>query len=299
MQDHHREASISAFLQYCLITQGLSSQTCQAYLQDLEALYVFCRPLQTSLIELSREQLLGFLGEQKDAGFKPATLSRRLSTIKRYYRYLYETGQISQNPTLLLKGRKQPRNLPKILSINDVTNLLESLSSEHPLEMRDRAMLELLYACGLRVSELTTLALGQLDTCTGIIRIKGKGSKERLVPVGDTALEWYEHYTNHIRPSFQGSTTTNVVFLNHRGRPMTRQGFWKRLKHYLQRLNLPSDISPHSLRHAFATHLLENDASLRAVQLMLGHADISTTEIYTHVSQRRLKEIHKKHHLRP
>ena len=224
--------------------------------------------------------------------------ARFLSCARGFYHYLLREGTISIDPTLDVDSPQLGRPLPKALSEAEVDKLLQMPDLELALEFRDRTMLELLYACGLRVSELTGLQLVQLSMNQGVVRVFGKGSKERLVPVGEEALRWMQRYLAGPRGELLKGLPSDVVFPSRRGTQMTRQTFWYRIKIYAQRAEIKKHLSPHTLRHAFATHLLNHGADLRVVQLLLGHADLSTTQIYTHIAQHRMKELHERHHPR-
>ncbi|HKB83885.1 MAG TPA: site-specific tyrosine recombinase XerD, partial [Burkholderiales bacterium] len=223
---------------------------------------------------------------------------RLLSSLKRLYRYLLRDNRIQADPTLQVDSPKLPRSLPKVLTEQDVDALLAAPNVETPLGLRDKSMLEALYASGLRVSELVTLQIAQLSQDMGVVRVVGKGSKERLVPVGEEALTWIRRYMDDARPEILGQRRTDALFITLRGASMTRQAFWHLIRRYAERAGIRKGISPHTLRHAFATHLLNHGADLRVVQMLLGHADISTTQIYTHVARERLKQLHAKHHPR-
>jgi integrase/recombinase XerD len=227
------------------------------------------------------------------------SIARNLSAVKMFYRFLVSDGKIQGNPARLLSAPKLPRRLPDVLSSEEVERLLAQPDAPTGRGKRDRAMLELLYATGLRVSELVNLKMANINLEAGYVRTVGKGSKERMVPVGTKALEALKEYLTQGRASFMKKRTSSYLFLNPRGKPLTRQGFWKIIKRYGLAAGIRKKITPHSLRHSFASHLLEHGADLRSVQIMLGHSDISTTQIYTHVTRERLKQIHEKHHPRP
>jgi integrase/recombinase XerD len=229
---------------------------------------------------------------------KASTTSRELSSLKRFYRFLLRQGKIQTDPSLNIDTPKLPRNLPASLTEADVEALLDAPDVKVPLGLRDRTMLEVLYASGLRVSELISLESPQISLNMGIVRVIGKGGKERLTPLGEDALEWVARYTREIRSGLLKGKLSNALFVTTRGSAMTRQAFWYLIKRYAQQAGITKPLSPHTLRHAFATHLLNHGADLRVVQLLLGHADISTTQIYTHVARERLKRIHALHHPR-
>jgi integrase/recombinase XerD len=229
---------------------------------------------------------------------KPSSSARLLSSMKRFYQFALRQGRVTADPTLNIEAPKRVRRLPRSLTEKDVEALLAAPEVETPLGLRDRAMLEILYASGLRVSELVGLKSAQLSHDMGVMRIMGKGSKERLVPVGEEALLWVRSYLQEARPELLAGRVSDALFVTTRAKPMTRQAFWQNIKRYATRAGISTSISPHTLRHAFATHLLNHGADLRVVQMLLGHADISTTQIYTHVARERLKQLHAKHHPR-
>jgi integrase/recombinase XerD len=229
---------------------------------------------------------------------KATSTSRAISSLKRLFRYLLRQNKIATDPTLQIATPKLPRNLPKSLTEEDVELLLNAPDVQVPLGMRDRTMLEVLYASGLRVSELVNLTMAQISLDMGVARVVGKGSKERLVPLGEEALDWVKRYLSECRPALLANRLSNALFVTHRGEAMTRQMFWYLIKKHAKNGGLHKPLSPHTLRHAFATHLLNHGADLRVVQMLLGHSDISTTQIYTHVARERLKALHAMHHPR-
>lgn len=278
-----------------LIAQAVSPHTRNAYLSDLCAASDF---IDIPLPEWAKQHVADyvlFLNQQQKS---PRSIARALSALRQFYKQQREYGLRQDNPTEDQKTPKQGRPLPKDLSEQDVEALLNAPNTNTPLGLRDRAMLEVLYACGLRVSELISLPLEAINLRAGILRIKGKGNKERLVPLGELAIEWLEKYLNHARAELAGQHIYDAVFLSSQGGMMTRQNFWYSIKRYAMLVNIQSELSPHTLRHAFATHLLNHGADLRAVQMLLGHSDLSTTQIYTHVARARLQELHSKHHPR-
>ena len=250
------------------------------------------------LLVATHADLLGYLGYKVAGKAKATSTSRLLSSLKRFYQHALRQNKITVDPSLNIDAPKLPRGLPKTLTEDDVEKLLAAPNVEDPLGLRDRTMLEVLYASGLRVSELVTLKAAQVSQDMGIVRIMGKGSKERLVPLGEEALAWVKRYLKEARPQILGRRSTDALFVTARAEGMTRQSFWHLLKRYAERAGLRKAISPHTLRHAFATHLLNHGADLRVVQMLLGHSDISTTQIYTHVARERLKQLHAKHHPR-
>jgi len=231
-------------------------------------------------------------------GARPRTTARLLSSLRRFYRYLVREGRLSGDPTVRIDTPRIGRPLPDSLSEEEVETLLDAPVVGEALGLRDRAMLELLYACGLRVSELVNLTMEQIDLTQGVVRLMGKGSKERLVPLGEEAADWLQCYIAQSRPELAAGTSARALFITRRGKAMTRQAFWYRLRHYAVKSGINKALSPHTLRHAFATHLLNHGADLRVVQMLLGHSDLSTTQIYTHVARERLKELHARHHPR-
>ncbi len=281
------------------LEDGLARNTLESYRRDLAqfAAWLVARD-GTSLLAATHADLLGFLGHRVQRRAKATTASRELSSLKRFYRYALRQGKIAADPTLNIDSPKLPRALPKSLTEQDVESLLGAPQVEDALGLRDRTMLETLYASGLRVSELVTLKLPQVSQDMGVVRVMGKGSKERLVPLGEEALAWIRRYLKEGRPALLGARPSEALFVTTRGEGMTRQAFWYLIKRYAARAGLNLSLSPHTLRHAFATHLLNHGADLRVVQLLLGHSDISTTQIYTHVARERLKRLHAKHHPR-
>ncbi len=250
------------------------------------------------LVAATHSDLLEFLACKVSARVKASTTSRELSSLKRFYRFLLRQGRIQTDPSLNIDTPKLPHNFPASLTEADVEALLGAPDVKVPLGLRDRTMLEVLYASGLRVSELISLESPQISLNMGIVRVIGKGGKERLTPLGEDALEWVARYTRETRPGLLKGRLSNALFITSRGSAMTRQAFWYLIKRYARQAGIAKPLSPHTLRHAFATHLLNHGADLRVVQLLLGHADISTTQIYTHVARERLKRIHALHHPR-
>ncbi|HUW98859.1 MAG TPA: site-specific tyrosine recombinase XerD [Acidiferrobacter sp.] len=296
MTSPSNDALIEGFLDILLAEAGLRANTLSAYRQDVEA---FARHLAgRGLATARREDVTGYLAAEVIAGCRPRTGARRLSSLRRFYHYALAQHYIAQDPTEAIEGPHLGISLPKTLSEQEVDQLLEA-PSENSLEgLRDRAMLEVLYATGLRVSELVGLLVSQLDTQSGIVRVVGKGGRERLVPLGEESLAWLARYFQEARPPLLGLRSSAAVFLTRRGTAMTRQAFWYNIKHYALKASISTPLSPHTLRHAFATHLINHGADLRVVQLLLGHADLSTTQIYTHVARERLKTLHAAHHPR-
>jgi integrase/recombinase XerD len=282
------------------LEDGLSKNTLESYRRDLKKFALWLgQQRNMQLLQAAHADIQGFLAylvvEQKA---RATSTSRAISSLKRFYQYLLRQNKISSDPTLQIATPKLPRSLPKSLSEQDVEQLLNAPDINTPLGLRDRAMLEVLYASGLRVSELVSLSLAQISQDMGVIRVMGKGSKERLVPIGEEALSWIRRYLDEARPVLLDNQLDSAMFVTARGRSMTRQMFWCLIKRHAKHGGLLKPLSPHTLRHAFATHLLNHGADLRVVQLLLGHADISTTQIYTHVARERLKALHAAHHPR-
>lgn len=288
---------IDAFIDELWLQDGLSRNTLESYRSDLELFAGWLAQQSTSLKEVDSHILENYMADLS-VRTKPASQRRGLSVLRRFYRLLLTSGSISEDPSVAIDPPMMTERFPKILSETQVENLLSAPDTETLFGLRDRAMLETLYASGLRVSELVGLQIFQTDLNVGLVKIMGKGSKERLVPLGEWALEWIRKYQLEARPAFLKSPN-EYLFLTRLGTPMTRQMFWSIVKQYAVQSGIDTAlISPHVLRHAFATHLLNHGADLRVVQLLLGHSDISTTQIYTHVAQERLKSIHSKHHPR-
>ena len=289
---------IERFLESLWLEKGLSAHTRAAYRSDLELFNGWLRERGLELIGVGRELILDHLAWRVDAGYKARSTARFLSGLRGFFRYLLREGVIASDPTLQVDLPQLGRPLPKSLSEADVEALLAAPESDDPLGLRDRAMLEVLYACGLRVNELVGLRLEQLNLRQGVVRVFGKGSKERLVPLGEEAIVWLERYLAGARSLLLGGRPSDVLFPSLRGEQMTRQTFWHRIKHHARVAGIDKSLSPHTLRHAFATHLLNHGADLRVVQMLLGHSDLSTTQIYTHIARARLQELHARHHPR-
>jgi len=286
---------IERFLDTLWLEDGLSRNTLSSYRSDLETLRDW---LKVPLPAVTHADLQAVLAEYVARGARPRTTARLLSTLRRYYQYLLREGRIATDPTALLESPKLGRPLPKSLTEEQVERLLSAPDTGTTLGQRDRAMLEVLYATGLRVSELITLALPQINLQAGVIKVVGKGDKERLVPLGEEAIGWLQRYLHEARLSLLEGHGSDAVFPTSRGAPMSRQAFWYIIKRYARVAGIPNSLSPHTLRHAFATHLLNHGADLRVVQMLLGHADLSTTQIYTQVARERLKQLHERHHPR-
>ncbi|GAB3377870.1 site-specific tyrosine recombinase XerD [Azotobacter armeniacus] len=289
---------IECFLEALWLEKGLSAHTRAAYRSDLELFNGWLHERSLELAGVGRELILDHLAWRVDAGYKARSTARFLSGLRGFFRYLLREGVIASDPTLQVDLPQLGRPLPKSLSEADVEALLAAPESGDPLGLRDRAMLEVLYACGLRVSELVGLRLEQLNLRQGVVRVLGKGSKERLVPLGEEAIVWLERHLSEARPLLLGDRPSDVLFPSLRGEQMTRQTFWHRIKHHARVAGIGKSLSPHTLRHAFATHLLNHGADLRVVQMLLGHSNLSTTQIYTHIARARLQDLHARHHPR-
>ena len=291
---------IDAFCDQVWLQDGLSASTLVSYRRDLAAWSTWLeRHAHKRLLAAERTDVEAFLAAQFQTRAKIASINRRLSTLRRFYRMHAAQATIRADPTLRVKSPKLPRSLPRNLSEDQVGALLAAPDPDTTLGLRDRAMLETLYATGLRVSELVGLKLSQVSLDMGVVRVLGKGNKERLVPLGEEAIDWLKRYCETARAELGGDAKPEPVFVTARRGPMTRQAFWQLIKRHATKAGIArSALSPHTLRHAFATHLLNHGADLRVVQLLLGHADITTTTIYTHVARERLKQLHQRHHPR-
>ena len=289
---------LELFLDSIWAERGLSRNTLQSYRYDLGQLAAQQRSQGRDLLGASREDLLHFLALQLRSGRSPRSLSRYLSGFRQFYRWLLREGRISKDPTALIENPKLGRGLPKALSEKQVADLLEAPQVSTPLGLRDRTMLELMYAAGLRVSELVGLELISVNLNQGVVRITGKGGKERLVPLGEEAISWLQRYLREARPALMNGHGSPLMFVTARKNGMTRQAFWYAIRKHAQAAGIGRPVSPHMLRHSFATHLLNHGADLRVVQLLLGHSDLSTTQIYTHIAREGLKQLHSKHHPR-
>ncbi|WP_166360065.1 site-specific tyrosine recombinase XerD [Pseudomonas akapageensis] len=289
---------IDQFLDALWLEKGLSDNTREAYRSDLALFHGWLREQGVELIDTGREMILDHLAWRLEQAYKPRSTARFLSGVRGFYRYLLREKLIGVDPTLQIEMPQLGRPLPKSLSEADVEALLLAPDLSEPIGQRDRAMLEVLYACGLRVTELVSLTLDQVNLRQGVLRVMGKGSKERLVPMGEEAVVWVERYLRDGRNDLLGGRPSDVLFPSQRGEQMTRQTFWHRIKHQAQVAGISKTLSPHTLRHAFATHLLNHGADLRVVQMLLGHSDLSTTQIYTHVARARLQDLHARHHPR-
>ena len=292
-------ALIDLFLNEYWIEKGLSENTVQSYRLDLTALCDWLDKNDLSLETLDAVDLQGFLGERLEKGYKATSTARMLSAIRKLFQYLYREKYRVDDPSAVLSSPKLPSRLPKYLTEQQVSDLLNTPDVEVPLELRDKAMLELLYATGLRVTELVSLTIENMSVQQGVVRVIGKGNKERIVPMGEEAAYWVRQFMLYGRPVLLNGQSSDVVFPSQRAQQMTRQTFWHRVKHYAILADIDAEaLSPHVLRHAFATHLVNHGADLRVVQMLLGHTDLSTTQIYTHVAKERLKRLHERFHPR-
>jgi len=292
---------LDGFVDALWLEDGLSHNTLASYRTDLEQLVEWLgrqKRANELLSDVTQADLLAFLADRIRQGVKASTTARALTCIKRFYRYLLREGKILADPATNIDSPKVSRHLPVSLTETEVEALLAAPDTRQPLGLRDRAMLEILYAAGLRVSELIGLEISQVRQDMGVVRTMGKGSKERLIPLGDEAMHWLGLYLKQSRPVLLAEKHGNMLFVTTRGDAMTRQAFWYLIKRYALQASIMKTLSPHTLRHAFATHLLNHGADLRVVQLLLGHSDISTTQIYTHVARERLKQLHGQHHPR-
>jgi integrase/recombinase XerD len=289
---------IDRFVEALWMEKGLSAHTRSAYRSDLALFHGWLQARDVLLPDAGREVIFDHLAWRLNEGYKARSTARLLSGLRGFYRFLLREQLISRDPTLQIDMPKLGRPLPKSLSEADVEALLAAPDLDDPIGLRDRAMLEVLYACGLRVSELIGLTLSQVNLRQGVLRVFGKGSKERLVPLGEEAIAWIERYIKEARAFLLDGKPSDVLFPSLRGEQMTRQTFWYRIKHQARVAGVAKSLSPHTLRHAFATHLLNHGADLRVVQMLLGHSDLSTTQIYTHVARARLQELHAQHHPR-
>lgn len=289
---------IETYLDAVWMEKGLSDNTLSSYRRDLTQFAAWLNQRAVALIDCRREELQQHLSWRFKEKLKASSTSRMLSCLRGFYRYLIREELIKEDPVLLIESPKKGRSLPKTLTEQDVVDLLEAPELSDPVQFRDRAMLEVLYATGLRVSELVGLQLHEINLNQGVIRVMGKGGKERLVPLGEEAISWLLQYLRDVRPQLMGEQVGDVLFPSRRAQQMTRQTFWHRIKRHALVAGIEKSISPHVLRHAFATHLLNHGADLRVVQMLLGHSDLSTTQIYTHVAQHRLQSMHQQHHPR-
>ena len=293
------ESLIQEFIDYLGHEKGLATNTLESYGRDLRQYQGFLAEDSSLTLEnASQATIVAYLMFLRRQGKATATIARRLAALKAFYQFLLKENYVAQNPTDELSSPRLERKLPKVLTVREVERLLNQPDILNPAGKRDKAMLELLYATGIRVSELVSLDFDDLDLREGFVRCMGKGSKERVVPMGEIAVTSLQSYIEAGRPKMVSNPKEQALFLNHHGRRLTRQGFWKIVKKYAAIAQIQKEITPHTLRHSFATHLLENGADIRSVQEMLGHADVSTTQIYTHVTKDRLKDVYAKSHPR-
>jgi len=289
---------IDRFLDAVWMERGLSPNTLAAYRADLTALERWLEVHDMTLATAQRGDVLAFMASRVQAGARPRSTARQLSSFRRFYRHLVREGSLREDPTAQIAMPKVGRSLPRSLTEEEVEALLGAPAVGDPLGHRDRTMLEVLYATGLRVSELVNLKLAQVNLNQGVLRIVGKGDRERLIPLGEEAVQWVQQFLHGPRVEILLERQTDFLFPTRRGDRMTRQAFWHIIKRYARKAGVQKELSPHTLRHAFATHLLNHGADLRVVQMLLGHSDLSTTQIYTHVARERLKDLHSQHHPR-
>ena len=292
------DPAITRFLDGAWMERGLSSNTLAAYRADLMALSRWLARRDVTIVKATRADLLGFIAWRVESGARPRSTARQLSSFRRFYRHQLREGTLRDDPTAQIAMPKIGRSLPKSLSEEEVESLLSAPVVTDPLGSRDRTMLEVLYATGLRVSELVSLKHSQLNMNQGVLRVVGKGDRERLIPLGEEAMRWLKEFIGTGRGEILLDRHTDYMFPTRRGDHMTRQAFWHIIKRYARKAGVQKELSPHTLRHAFATHLLNHGADLRVVQMLLGHSDLSTTQIYTHVARERMKELHSAHHPR-
>lgn len=289
---------LSRFADTQLVERGLSAHTISAYNRDIRLFAASMRATEPKLLDAARSDVMHCLAGRVQDGSSARSAARLLSALRRFYSWCIREGLLSEDPTALVRSPSIGRPLPKVLTESEVSALLEAPDTEDTIGLRDRAMLELLYGCGLRVSELVTLTVDQVRLEQGVLRVWGKGNKERMLPLGEVAVHWLQVYVKQARPVLMRGGRSDELFLSNRGSGMSRQAFWYRIKAHGIAAGIRISLSPHVLRHAFATHLVNNDADLRVVQLLLGHSSLSTTQIYTHVARERLKSMHRSHHPR-
>lgn len=291
------QQQLDTFIDHLWLEDGLSKNTLASYRADLTQFATWLAKQETPLIEANQAHIQQYLAV-KFPQSKPRSIGRLVASVRRFYRYCLRENLIAEDPTLQIESPKLPRSLPKSLSEQEVESLLNAPDINQPIGLRDRAMLELLYASGLRVSELVTIKVNEVSTQDGVVRVTGKGNKTRLVPMGEEAADWIIRYLKYGRPDMLQKKLSDALFVTTRAAAMTRQAFWYLIKRYALLAGIDKPMSPHVIRHAFATHLLNHGADLRVVQMLLGHSDISTTQIYTHVARERLKKLHSDHHPR-
>lgn len=293
------EDALALFLEHLLLSEGLSANTQAAYRTDLTQFARWLGELESAnWQQVSRDDLQSYIRYLQEAGRQDRSIARMVSSLKRLYGFAIDQAWLSINPCDLLKTPNVSAAIPSVLSESQISDLLDAPDTSTDLGLRDRAILELMYASGLRVSEVVNLPLSQLNLSAGLVMVTGKGNKERIVPLGEYASEWLERYLKIARPGLVGEKWVETLFVSRLGRPMTRQTLWHRIHNLAQIAGITGKLSPHGLRHAFATHLINHGADLRSVQLLLGHSDLSTTQIYTHVAKERLKSLHQQHHPR-
>jgi integrase/recombinase XerD len=290
-------SQLDSFIDHLWLEDGLSKNTLESYRADLNHFNLWLAAKKSALLTANQADIQQYLAVKFPLS-KPRSISRLIASLRRFYRYALRENLIEKDPTLQIESPKLPRSLPKSLNEQEVEDLLNAPNTLDSIGLRDRAMLELLYASGLRVSELVTVKVNEVSTQDGVVRVTGKGSKTRLVPMGQEAADWIDKYLKIARPEILQKRMSDALFVTARASAMTRQAFWHLIKRYALLAGIHKHISPHVLRHAFATHLLNHGADLRVVQMLLGHADISTTQIYTHVARERLKQLHSMHHPR-
>ncbi len=299
VQGHTRAFLLARFADFVSLEQGLSPRTQEAYGRDLERFAAFAAVKGVAApLDVTARLLREYMYHLKDLGLSPASIRRNVSAIRTYFRFLTGDGLVVRDPSERLDTPKGWRTLPEVLTVDEVQALLAAPTLDDALVFRDRALLELAYGAGLRVSEWITIGVRDVMLDEGLVRVFGKGSKERLVPIGRSAIGATAVYLRELRPRLERGEGKGILFLNARGRPLTRMGAWKILRGYVERAGITKHVSPHTLRHSFATHLLEGGADLRAVQEMLGHVDIATTQIYTHVDREYLRQVHRSYHPR-
>ncbi|WP_034987469.1 site-specific tyrosine recombinase XerD [Liquorilactobacillus sucicola] len=290
---------IEDYLHYLTVERGLSKNTVMSYRNDLIQFASFLQKQQiSSFNNVKRQTVIDFMQQETTQKKATSSIVRSVTSLRKFFQYLMEEERILQDPMQLIDAPKRKEHLPEVLSTKEVEKLLNSPDTEKKLGLRNRAILEVMYATGLRVSEIVNLQLANLHLSMGLIQTLGKGSKERIVPIGDQAIKWVERYLQTARPELLGRQRSSYLFLNNHGHQLTRQGIWKNLKAEVKKAGINKNVTPHTLRHSFATHILENGADLRIVQELLGHADIATTQIYTHLSKKRLADIYQRYHPR-
>ncbi|MED3551172.1 site-specific tyrosine recombinase XerD [Cytobacillus praedii] len=295
------EDNLKDFIHYLIVEKGLAKNTIVSYERDLKSYINYLKKVEaiSAMNGVQRVQIIHFLKTLKEQGKSSKTLARHIASIRAFHQFLLREKAVDQDPSVHIESPQHERSLPKVLNMQEVETLLDSPKAHDHYGLRDKAMLELLYATGIRVSELIGLKIGDVHLTMGFVRCIGKGNKERIIPIGKTAAKALDRYLQDGRSHFVSKKQRDEsLFLNHHGRGLSRQGFWKILKRLAAEAGIEKDLTPHTLRHSFATHLLENGADLRAVQEMLGHADISTTQIYTHVTKTRLKDVYSQYHPR-